>query len=90
MFREFRVMGGTTVARQILLTSFLATIKIAVMLRSILKDREDGPMIGLLGVAMTITLFKDLEFFVDYQTLALRSFCVRRSATLPTGQRRSI
>ena len=27
-------------------------------------------MIGLLGVAMTITLFKDLEFFVDYQTLA--------------------
>jgi uncharacterized protein (TIGR00297 family) len=51
------------------LVGIIAVI-VLLMLRSILKDREDGSMIGLLGVAMTITLFKDLEFFVDYQTLA--------------------
>jgi uncharacterized protein (TIGR00297 family) len=50
------------------LVGIIAVI-VLLMLRSILKDREDGSMIGLLGVAMTITLFKDLEFFVDYQTL---------------------
>ncbi len=51
------------------LVGIIAVI-VLLMLRSILKDREDGSMIGLLGVAMTITLFRDLEFFVDYQTLA--------------------
>ncbi len=43
---------------------------VLLMLRSILKDRDDGSMIGLLGVGMTITLFEDLQYFVDYQTLA--------------------
>ncbi len=51
------------------LVGIIAVI-VLLMLRSILKDREDGLMIGLLGVAMTITLFEDLQFFVDYQTLA--------------------
>jgi len=51
------------------LVGIIAVI-VLLMLRSILKDREDGSMIGLLGVAMTITLFEDLQFFVDYQTLA--------------------
>ena len=44
---------------------------VLLMLRSILTSREDGSMIGLLGVGMTITLFEDLQFFVDYRTLAL-------------------
>ncbi|HJJ51011.1 MAG TPA: DUF92 domain-containing protein [Methanocorpusculum sp.] len=50
------------------LVGIIAVI-VLLMLRSILKDREDGAMISLLGVAMTITLFEDLKFFVDYQTL---------------------
>ena len=44
---------------------------VLLMLRSILTSREDGSMIGLLGVGMTITLFEDLQFFVDFRTLAL-------------------
>ncbi|MDO5843609.1 MAG: TIGR00297 family protein, partial [Methanocorpusculum sp.] len=43
---------------------------VLLMLRSILKDRDDGAMISLIGVAMTIALFEDLQFFVDYRTLA--------------------
>ena len=61
---------------------------VLLMLRSILKDRDDGSMIGLLGVGMTITLFEDLQYFVDYQTLAFQSSCALRY--LPTGPRRSI
>ncbi|HKM41567.1 MAG TPA: TIGR00297 family protein [Methanocorpusculum sp.] len=52
------------------LVGIIAVI-VLLMLRSILTNREDGSMIGLLGVGMTITLFEDLQFFVDYQTLSL-------------------
>ena len=44
---------------------------VLLMLRSILTSRNDGSMISYLGVAMTITLFMDLEFLVDFRLLAL-------------------
>ncbi len=44
---------------------------VLLMLRSILTDREDGSMLSLVGVSMTIVLFEDLEFLVDLKTLAL-------------------
>ena len=40
------------------------------MLRSILTNRKDGSMLSLIGVAMIITLFMDLEILVDMQLLA--------------------
>jgi uncharacterized protein (TIGR00297 family) len=52
------------------LVAIIAVI-VLLMLRSILSDREDAGMIGLLGVAMTITLFFDLEFAYDVTMLAL-------------------
>ena len=53
--------------------SLVAIIAVVVllMLRSILTEREDAGMIGLLGVAMTITLFFDLEFPYNATMLAL-------------------
>lgn len=53
--------------------SLVAIIAVVVllMLRSILTEREDAGMIGLLGVAMTITLFFDLEFTYNATMLAL-------------------
>lgn len=45
-------------------------ILVLLMLRSILQDRDDGAMLSLIGVSMTIVLFEDLEFLVDYRTLA--------------------
>lgn len=44
---------------------------VLLMLRSILNERNDGSMISLIGTAMVITLFEDLEFFVDLRTLAI-------------------
>lgn len=44
---------------------------VLLMLRSILTNRNDGSMISYLGVAMTIALFMDLEFLVDFRLLAL-------------------
>lgn len=49
----------------------IIAVVVLLMLRSILTDREDGAMIGLLGVAMTITLFFDLEFTYNTTMLAL-------------------
>lgn len=46
-------------------------VLVLLMLRSILKERNDGSMIALIGVGATIILFEDLEFFVDNQTLAV-------------------
>ncbi len=40
------------------------------MLRSILEERDDGSMLSLVGVSMTIVLFEDLEFLVDLRMLA--------------------
>lgn len=48
----------------------IIAIIVLLMLRSILKERDDGAMISLIGVAMTIALFEDLQFFVDYRSLA--------------------
>ncbi len=45
-------------------------ILVLLMLRSILGEREDGSMLSLVGVSMTIVLFEDLEFLVDLRTLA--------------------
>jgi len=45
-------------------------ILVLLMLRSILGEREDGSMLSLIGVSMTIVLFEDLEFLVDLRTLA--------------------
>ena len=45
-------------------------ILVLLMLRSILGEREDGSMLSLVGVSMTIVLFEDLEFFVDLRLLA--------------------
>ncbi|HJK19655.1 MAG TPA: DUF92 domain-containing protein [Methanocorpusculum sp.] len=62
-----------TMFRCMQIDSLVAIIAVVVllMLRSILVDREDAGMIGLLGVAMTITLFFDLEFTYDATMLAL-------------------
>jgi uncharacterized protein (TIGR00297 family) len=62
-----------TMFRCMQIDSLVAIIAVVVllMLRSILADREDTEMIGLLGVAMTITLFFDLEFTYDATMLAL-------------------
>ena len=62
-----------TMFRCMEIDSLVAIIAVVVllMLRSILVDREDAGMIGLLGVAMTITLFFDLEFTYDATMLAL-------------------
>lgn len=49
----------------------IIAVVVLLMLRSILTDREDAGMIGLLGVAMTITLFFDLEFTYNTTMLAL-------------------
>lgn len=49
----------------------IIAVVVLLMLRSILVDRDDAGMIGLLGVAMTITLFADLEFSVNTTMLAL-------------------
>ncbi|HJJ47670.1 MAG TPA: DUF92 domain-containing protein [Methanocorpusculum sp.] len=46
-------------------------VLVLLLLRSILKDRQDGSMIALIGVGATITLFEDLEFLVDNMTLAV-------------------
>ncbi|MDO5846550.1 MAG: TIGR00297 family protein [Methanocorpusculum sp.] len=46
-------------------------VLVLLMLRSILTDREDGSMLSLIGVSMTIVLFEDLEFLVDMKMLAL-------------------
>ena len=45
-------------------------ILVLLMLRSILGEREDGSMLSLVGVSMTIVLLEDLEFLVDLRTLA--------------------
>ena len=45
-------------------------ILVLLMLRSILGEREDGSMLSLVGVSMTIVLFENLEFLVDLRTLA--------------------
>ncbi|MDR0980631.1 MAG: DUF92 domain-containing protein [Methanocalculaceae archaeon] len=62
-----------TMFRCMQIDSLVAIIAVVVllMLRSILTDREDAGMIGLLGVAMTIPLFFDLEFTYDAIMLAL-------------------
>ena len=44
---------------------------VLLMLRSILTNRTDGSMISLLGVAMTMALFLNLEILVDFRLLAL-------------------
>ena len=49
----------------------IIAVVVLLMLRSILMDRDDAGMIGLLGVAMTITLFADLEFSVNATMLVL-------------------
>lgn len=49
-------------------------ILVLLMLRSILGEREDGSMLSLVGVSMTIVLFEDLEFLVDLRTLAFAIF----------------
>ncbi len=46
-------------------------VLVALMLRSILEGREDAYMIIMLGVAMTIFLFVDLDFQVDILLLFL-------------------
>ncbi|HJJ92344.1 MAG TPA: DUF92 domain-containing protein [Methanocorpusculum sp.] len=62
-----------TMLRCTQLDSLIAIIAVVVLLllRSILIDRDDAEMIGLLGVAMTITLFFDLKFQYDATMLAL-------------------
>ncbi|MDV0442985.1 hypothetical protein McpCs1_03510 [Methanocorpusculaceae archaeon Cs1] len=49
----------------------IIAVVVLLMLRSILTNRDDASMIGLLGVAMTITLFFDLDFTYDATMLAL-------------------
>ncbi len=49
-------------------------ILVLLMLRSILGEREDGSMLSLVGISMTIVLFEDLEFLVDLRTLAFAIF----------------
>ncbi|MDU9376922.1 hypothetical protein McpSp1_15590 [Methanocorpusculaceae archaeon Sp1] len=49
----------------------IIAVVVLLMLRSILTNREDASMIGLLGSAMTITLFYDLDFTYDTTMLAL-------------------
>lgn len=49
----------------------IIAVVVLLMLRSILTGRDDAEMIGILGVAMTLTLFYDLEFSVDITLLAL-------------------
>ena len=53
--------------------SLVAIISVVVllMLHSILTEREDARMIGLLGIAMTITLLFDLEFTYNATMIAL-------------------
>jgi uncharacterized protein (TIGR00297 family) len=49
----------------------IIAVVVLLMLRSILTDREDAGMIGLLGASMTVTLFFDLDFSVDITLLVL-------------------
>ncbi|MGD9936131.1 MAG: TIGR00297 family protein [Methanoregulaceae archaeon] len=47
----------------------LMGITVALLLKAILEDREDAFLVEVLGVAMTIHLFNDLEFTVDAMNL---------------------
>jgi len=47
----------------------LMGVTVALLLKAILEDREDAFMVEMLGVAMTIYLFDDLDFTVDTMNL---------------------
>ena len=51
----------------------LSGVVVAVLLKAILADREDAFLVEMLGVAMTVYLFHDLEFTVDTLNLITAS-----------------